>query len=87
MEIIPERPISKEYDNVLVIKDKVAKYTNFIPTSTSIAGRSMIIAKFGIPRPVIMNRDICQTGRFWEKIANRMGLKRSLTTTYQLQTD
>ena len=87
MEFTPELPVSKGYKNILVGKDKLATYINFIPTSTSIAGRSMIIAKFGIPRPVIMNRDICQTGRFWEKIANRMGLKRSLTTTYQLQTD
>ena len=75
MEFIPELPISREYDNVLVVKDKLAVYANFIPTSTSITKRGMVIAKFRIPRQGIMDRDISQTGSFWMEISNWTSLK------------
>jgi hypothetical protein len=38
----------------------------------------MVIAKFGIPRQVIMDRDVRQTGRFRKEISNGMSLKQSL---------
>src|ERR1700683_19697 len=36
MEIVPELPISEGYDNVLVVRDKLVIYANFVPTLTSI---------------------------------------------------
>ena len=74
MDFIRELPNSKGYDNILVIMDKLAMYTIFIPTSTSITEKGTaerhVIAKFGIPRQVIMDRDIRWTGEFWKENSN-----------------
>jgi hypothetical protein len=74
MEFTPELPVSKGYKNILVGKDKLATYINFIPTSTSIAKRGTVITKFGIPRQVIMDRDIRRTGMFWKESSNEISL-------------
>ena len=85
MEFILELPIFKGYSNILVVKDKLSKCTNFVLTSTSINEKGTVIAKFRIPRQVIMDRDVRQTGRFQKEISNGMSLKQSLTTAYQPQ--
>src|SRR6202042_3534240 len=61
--------------DILIVKDKLATNANFIPTSTSIAKRRTVIAKFGIPRQVIMDRDVHQTGRFWKESSNKISLQ------------
>jgi hypothetical protein len=75
VEFTPELPVSKGYENILVVMDKLATYTNFIPTSTSIAQGRAVIAKFGIPRQVIVDRDIRRTGRFWMESSNKISLQ------------
>jgi len=75
VEFTPELPVSKGYENILVVMDKLATYTNFIPTSTSIAQGRAVIAKFGIPRQVIVYRDIRRTGRFWMESSNKISLQ------------
>ena len=46
-----------------------------------------IISKFGIPRQVIMDRDIRWKGEFCEEICKRIGMIRSLITAYHPQAD
>lgn len=64
MDFIPELPISGEFDNILVIIDKLTKYVIFVPTNTRVTEEEMarlffkhVISKFGIPRQVISDRD------------------------------
>jgi hypothetical protein len=75
MEFIPKLPISGEYEDILIVKVKLATNANFIPTSTSIAERRAVTAKFGIPRQVIMDRDVRRTGRFWKESSNKISLQ------------
>ena len=75
MEFTPELPVSKGNKNILVVTDELATYTNVIPTSTSIAKRRTVIGKFGIPTQVIMDRDVCWTGRFWKESSNKISLQ------------
>jgi len=56
MDFIPELPLSNGFNNILVIVDKLTKYTIFIPTTTTIIEVRTtelffhnIISKFGIP--------------------------------------
>ena len=49
MEFIPKLPISGEYEDILIVKVRLATNANFILTSTSIAERRAVAAKFGIP--------------------------------------
>jgi hypothetical protein len=94
MDFIPELPLSNGFNNILIIVDKLTKYTIFIPTTTTITEVGTvelffhhIISKFGIPRQVITDRDIRWRGEFWKEICNKMGITRSLTTTYHPQAD
>ena len=92
MDFILELPSSSGFDNILVIVDKLTKYTIFIPTTISITEVETaklffhhIISKFGIPQQVITDRDARWKGEFWKEICKRMGMIRSLTTAYHPQ--
>ena len=94
MDFIPELPLSNGFDNILVIVDKLTKYAIFIPTTTRIGEVETaklffkhVIAKFGIPRQVISDRDTRWRGDFWKEVCRLMGMKRSLTTSYHPQAD
>src|ERR1700683_5035456 len=94
MDFIPELPLSDGFDNIFVIVDKLMKYAIFIPTTTTIGEKKTaelffhhVISKFGIPRQVISDRDTRWRGNFWKEICDRMGMARSLTTTYHPQAD
>ena len=73
MDSILELPLLSGFDNILVIVDKLTKYTIFIPTTVSITEIEIaelffhhIISKFGISRQVIMDRDARWKGEFWK---------------------
>jgi hypothetical protein len=94
MDFIPELPESNGYNNILVIIDKLTKYTIFIPTTTTITEKGTaelffrhVIAQYGIPRQVISDRDTRWKGEFWKEICDQMGMKRALTTAYHPQAD
>jgi hypothetical protein len=94
MDFIPELPSSSGFDNILVIVDKLTKYTIFIPTTISITEVKTaelffhhIISKFGIPRQVITDRDTRWKGEFWKEICKRMGMIRFLTMACHPQAD
>jgi hypothetical protein len=64
MDFIPKLPECEGYDNILVIVDKLTKYTIFILTTTAITERETaklffqhVISQYGIPRQIISNRD------------------------------
>ena len=94
MDFIPELPSSSGFDNILVIVDKLTKYTIFIPTTVSVTEVETaefffyhIISKFGIPQQVITDRDARWKGEFWKEICKRMGMVISLTMAYHPQAD
>ena len=94
MDFIPELPECEGYDNVLVIVDKLKKYAIFILMTTMITEKGTaeiffqhVISQYGIPRQVIIDRDILWKGEFWREICDHMGMKRALTTVYHPQAD
>lgn len=94
MDFIPDLPYSNGFNNILVIVDKLTKYAIFIPCDTSITEVATaqlffkhVIAKFGIPRQVITDRDTRWRHDFWAEMCRLMGMKRSLTTAYHPQAD
>ena len=94
MDFIPELPECEGYNNILVIVDKLTKYTIFIPTTTTITERETtelffqhVISQYGIPRQIISDRDTWWWGDFWKETCDKMGMKRALTTVYHPQAD
>ena len=64
INFILELPDYERYDNILVIMDKLTKYTIFIPTTTTIIKKGtaelffqQVISQYGIPRQVISDKD------------------------------
>jgi hypothetical protein len=76
MDFITELPVSKAgHDSILVVIDKLTKYALFIPTTSKIDEKGtaglffkQVIAKFGIPRQVISDRDTRWCGVFWKEV-------------------
>ena len=94
MNFIPKLPECEGYDNILVIVDKLTKYTIFIRITTAITERETaklffqhVISQCGIPRQIISDRDTWWRGDFWKEICNKMGMKRALTMVYHPQAD
>jgi transposase InsO family protein len=92
MDFIMDSPVSNGFNAVLTIVDKLTKYAHFIPCKTSINEvetaklfHDHIWTHFGLPRQVITDRDARWTGAFWEHLTSKIGIKRSLTTTYHPQ--
>ena len=92
MDFILELSLSSNFDNILVIVDKLTKYNIFIPTTISVTEVETAklffhhkISKFSIPQQVITDRDARWKGEFWKEICKRMGVIRSLTMTYDPQ--
>jgi len=94
MDFIPELPESNGFDNILVIVDKLMKYSIFIPCSTKVNEEETaklffkhVITHYGLPQQVIMDRDSRWCNDFWGEICRLMGTKRSLTTAHHPQAD
>ena len=64
MDFILELPKCEGYNNVLVITDKLTKYTIFIPTTITVTENETaelffqhVVSQYGIPRQVISDRN------------------------------
>jgi hypothetical protein len=76
MDFIPEIPLSSGFNNILVIVDKLTKYTIFISTTLSATEVETaklffyhIISKFRISQQGITDREARWRGEFWKKFA------------------
>lgn len=88
-------PISHEYDAILVIVDRLTKYTAYVPITTTITAAEMAfrfeqnwISKRGFPTNLIMDRDTKFTSAYcatsWKHWASPLGL---LRPTISMPTD
>ncbi|EUC56265.1 Ty3/Gypsy polyprotein/retrotransposon, putative [Rhizoctonia solani AG-3 Rhs1AP] len=94
MDFIMDLPISKGYNAILTIVDKLTKYAFFLPCVTTINEEETaklfydnVWIHYGLPRQVITDRDSRWTGSFWEHLTTLVGIQRSLTTAYHPQAD
>lgn len=85
MDFIPELPNSKGFNNILVIIDKLTKYTIIIPMTTQVTEEETarlffkhVVSKFGILHQVISDRDTRWRGDFWKEVCRLMGMRWSL---------
>jgi hypothetical protein len=100
LDFITKLPKSKEpltgisYDSILVIVDRLTKYTHLVPykeasTAEELAYTFMktIIAQHGTPDEIISDRDKLFTSQFWQSLMDLLGSKHKLSTSYHPQTD
>lgn len=72
LDFITHLPKSGEFDTILVVVDRLSKYSHLIPLSHSYAAKTIdavfckeIVRLHGIPRSIVSNRDVVFLSAFW----------------------
>ena len=100
MDFITKLPESKDeatnncYDSILVVVDRLTKYTHFIPFKETYDVPKLahvmldrLIRYHGILKAFITDRDKLFTLNFWQTLVAQIGIKHKLSTAYYPQTD
>src|SRR5207302_8162920 len=87
-------PTKKGHDAIFVVVDKLSKTIKAIPTKTTVTAPEVadlfflhIFRHFGLPSTIISDRDSRFTGKFWQTLWAKLGMKLVISTTFHPQTD
>jgi hypothetical protein len=100
MDFIVKLPPSKEpltetiYDSILTINDDLTKYIYLLPYKESSTAEELayaitrtVFAQHGTPEIIITDRDKLFNSQFWQSLADLLGIKHKMSTSYHPQTD
>src|SRR5260370_22973986 len=92
LDLITGLPQSQELDAILVIVDKLTKYTLYIPTVTTLSQEGFaslflqyVVQRFGLLLDMISHRDAHCAKSFWASIAEHLHLQVLLSTSHHPQ--
>lgn len=81
MDFVEGLPRSKGFDTILVVVDKLTKFSYFIslahPFTATEVTRKLIDIVFkinGLAQSIISDRDMIFTSQFWKELFNKLGL-------------
>jgi len=82
------------YDSILVIVDRLTKYTHFIPYKETYTAEQLarividrLIRYHGIPSSFVTDRDKLFTSNYWKTLVASIGIRHKLSTSFHPQTD
>jgi len=82
------------YDSILVIVDRLTKYTHFILYKETYTAEQLarividrLIRYYGIPSSFVTDRDKLFTLNYWKTLVTLIGIRYKLSTSFYLQTD
>ncbi|GKC53699.1 putative mitochondrial protein [Tanacetum coccineum] len=94
MDFIDELPMSKGRTVIMVIVDRLSKYSHFILlthpyTAIQVAQAFLdnIYKLHGLPRTIVSDRDVVFMSRFWKELFARLQVKLHNSTAYHPQID
>jgi len=83
-----------QHDSILVMVDRLTKYSHFIPCSETISAQQIgclvldrLVRYHGMPTVFIRGRDKLFTSNYWKTLVAAMGIKHKLSTTFHPTTD
>ena len=95
MDFIIGLPKSKKQnDSIFIVIDKLSKEAHFIPLKSTYRVVSIvdiflkeIFRLHGIPKSIILDRDVKFTGNFWRYLFSILETQLSFSTAYHSQTE
>jgi hypothetical protein len=100
MDFITKLPPSIEahtgvtHDTILVIVDRLTKYTHFIPCKATLTAEQLgflvldrLIRYHGIPKAFVTDRDKLFTSAYWRTLVAQMGIHHKLSSAFHPETD
>ena len=95
MDFVVELPSTRSgHDAMLVFVDRLTKTMRIAPTTTEVAAEGIadllvnhVLKNHGMPREIISDRDSRFSSRFFRRLAEKWGIRQSMSTAFHPQTD
>ncbi|KAL0439603.1 UNVERIFIED_CONTAM: Transposon Ty3-G Gag-Pol polyprotein [Sesamum latifolium] len=94
MDFIEGLPVSEGKDSIMVVVDRLTKYSHFLAlkhpyTATSVAKVFFdhICKLHGLPVSIVSDRDRLFTSKFWKELFTLSGVSLDMSTAYHPQSD
>jgi transposase InsO family protein len=95
MDFIVKLPrTSSGHNAIWVIVDRLTKSAHFIPFKETDSMEKLtklylqeVVARHGVPKLIISDRDRRFTSRFWQSLNEALGTRLNMSTAYHPQTD
>ncbi|GAU42300.1 hypothetical protein TSUD_136860 [Trifolium subterraneum] len=94
LDFITGLPKSKGFEAILVVVDRLSKYSHFIPLKHPYTAKSIaeifcreIIRLHGVPLSIVSDRDPIFISSFWKELFKMQGTKLQMSTSYHPESD
>ncbi|MCH86314.1 hypothetical protein A2U01_0007169, partial [Trifolium medium] len=94
MDFITGLPKSKGYEAILVVVDRLSKYSHFIPLKHPYTARSIaevfckeVVRLHGVPLTIVSDRDPIFMSSFWKELFRMQGTQLKMSTAYHPESD
>ncbi|GAU45358.1 hypothetical protein TSUD_239070 [Trifolium subterraneum] len=94
MDFITRLPNSFGFSVIMVVIDRLTKYSHFMAQKTDYTSKSVaeafmnqIVKLHGIPKSIVSDRDKVFTSSFWQNLFKLQGTSLAMSTAYHPQTD
>lgn len=94
IDFVTKLPVSDRYNMIIVVIDRLTKYSYIIPTTETIDANKIvfllfrhIFANHSTPEKMISDRDKLFTSKIWQSFADIIRIEHRLSTTYHPQTN
>ncbi|OIV94529.1 hypothetical protein TanjilG_25591 [Lupinus angustifolius] len=94
MDFITKLPNSNGFTVIMVVIDRLTKYSHFVAMKSDYSSKSVadafmlhIVKLHGVPKSFISDRDKVFTSGFWQQLFKLQGTTLAMSSAYHPQTD